>query len=122
MNSMPPPLHAWLTANGKGGLVDAGLQPLVTFTVAGGQGLPPMPDDVLGIWALTLATGRIMVLQSEMAFIRQCRRAGKSDEQICGALPLANDTSLDERLEQMRHEVENIQVGMADPKFGRTER
>ena len=76
-----------------------------------------MPDDVLGIWALTLATGRIMVLQSAMAFIRQCRRAGKSNEQICGALLLAKDTSLDGRLEEMRHEVENIQVGMADPKF-----
>ncbi len=85
---MPPPLQAGLRANGKGKMVDAGFQALVAFTVAAGQGLPPMPDDVLRIWALTLATGRIMVLQGSMAFIRQARRAGKSDEQIRRALLL----------------------------------
>ncbi len=76
-HSMPPPLQAWLRANGKGNMIAAGFQPLVAFTLATGQGLPPMPDDVLGVWALTLATERIMVLQGLDGFhppVPPCRQ------------------------------------------------
>jgi hypothetical protein len=107
---MPPQLQAWLKANGKGNMVDAGFQPLVAFTVAADQGLPPMPDDVLQIWSLLLATGRIMVLQGSMAFIRQARRAGKSDEQIRRALLLGRDIFLDQHLDELQRQVMDIQT------------
>jgi len=112
---MPPQLQAWLRANGKGKMVDAGFQPMVAFTVAAGQGLPPMPDDVLGIWALMLGTERIMVLQGSIAFIRQARRARKTDEQIRRMLLLGKDTSLDEHLDKLQGEVREIQTKMVEP-------
>jgi len=118
---MPPQLQAWLRANGKGDMVDRGFQPLVAFIVATGQGLPPMPDDVLAIWALMLASERIMVLQGSMAFIRQTRRARKSDEQIRRMLLLGKDTSLDEHLDELQGEVTDIQTKMVEPNNGAAE-
>lgn len=117
----PPQLQAWLRANGKGNLIDRGFQPLVAFTVATGQGLPPMPDDVLAVWAHTLRTERIMVLQGSMAFIRQSRRARRSDEHIRRMLLLGKDTSLDEHLDELQGEVTDIQTKMVEPNSGDAE-
>ena len=67
---------------------------------------------------LALAGERILVLQGSMALIRQARRAGKSDGQVCRMLLPTDHVSLDEHVGKLQREIEDIQARMRGTGLG----